>query len=74
VGGGYLAGWRGDACGVQQAADNYSGGGKLAGQLRGAGLLLAARSEVAGKVAVPLRVRVAVQAALLAVEDRESRP
>jgi hypothetical protein len=53
-------------------ADNRRGGAKLAGQLRGAGLLLGARQQVAGKVAVPLRVRVAVEAALLAVEDREA--
>jgi hypothetical protein len=50
------------------------GGGKLAGQQRWTGPLLAARSEVAGKVAVPLRVSVAVEALLLGVEDREAAP
>jgi len=35
VGGGYLAGGRGDACLVEQAADERGGGVELAGQLRG---------------------------------------
>jgi hypothetical protein len=69
AGRGHLAGRGSEAGGVQQAADHRGGGAKLAGQLRGAGLLLAACSEVAVKVAVPLRMSVAVEAALLAVED-----
>jgi hypothetical protein len=53
-------GWWGKACLVEQAAD-HRGGGKLAGQLRGAGLLLAACLEVAAKVAVPLRASMVVE-------------
>ncbi len=47
---------------------------KLAGQLRGTGLLLGARQQVAAKVAVPLRVRVAVEAPLRGVDDGEAAP
>jgi hypothetical protein len=71
VGGGHLAGWWGDACGVEQVADDR-GGVEFAGQLRGTGLLLDARQQVAVKVAVPQRAGVAVEEALLGVEDREA--
>src|SRR6266508_1335963 len=76
VGGGHPAGRRGDARLVEQVADDLGGGGggggKLTGQPRGTGLLLDPRVEVAGKVAVPLRVSATAQAALVAVEDREA--
>src|SRR6266498_2723262 len=71
-------GRRGDARLVEQVADDLGGGGggggggKLTGQPRGTGLLLDPRVEVAGKVAVPLRVSATAQAALVAVEDREA--
>ncbi len=74
VGGGHPARCGGDAGLVEQVADHRGGGGKLAGQLRGAGLLLAARSEVAGEVTVPLRLGVVVEATLVAVEDRKAAP
>src|SRR6266568_9472404 len=77
VGGGHPAGRRGDARLVEEVADDLGGGGgggggKLTGQPRGTGLLLDPRVEVAGKVAVPLRVSATAQAALVAVEDREA--
>jgi len=72
MGGGHPAGRGDDAYRLQRAADHRDGGAKLAGQLRGTGLLLCACQQVAVKVAVPLRVRVAVEVLLLAVEDREA--
>ncbi len=57
---------------VEQAADDRGSGGKLAGQLGEAGLLLAARHEVAVKVGEPLGTSMIMQAALLLVDDREA--
>jgi hypothetical protein len=72
TGGAHLAGQRSDAGGVQQAANHPAGGVQFLGKLRGTGLLLGARQQVAVKVDIPLRVSVAVKALLLAVDDREA--
>jgi hypothetical protein len=72
VGGAEPPGWWGQAGVVEQAAGDHGGGGKLAGQSCEAGLLLAARREVAGKVGEAQGDDAVAQSLLLAVDDREA--
>jgi hypothetical protein len=58
-----------DAGLAYEAADHIIGGMKLAGQLRQAGVCLAACHEVAVQVGEPEGVGAVVEAALLAVDD-----
>jgi hypothetical protein len=57
---------------IDEAADYVDSGVQLAGELGQAGVLLAARHQVAIKVCEPKDVGAVVQAALLAVDDRET--
>jgi len=54
---------------VEQAADDGDGSAELVGELREAGVLLAARLEVALQVAEPEGVGAVAEAALPAVDD-----
>ncbi len=57
---------------VQEAADDEGSGAKLCGQLREAGLLAGAGLEAAGEVGEAECVGAVVEAAPLAVDDREA--
>jgi len=58
-----------DAGLVNEAADHMDRGVKLAGEAGHAGVVLAARHEVAAKVGEPQRMSVLVEAALLLIDD-----
>jgi hypothetical protein len=61
-----------DASLVDEAADHVNGGVQLAGELGQAGVLLAARHQVAVQVDEPQRLGAVVQAALLAIKDSKA--
>jgi hypothetical protein len=61
-----------DAGLANQAADYINGGVQLAGEPGQAGVLLAARHQVAVEVSEPQEVGAVAQAALLAVDDGEA--
>jgi hypothetical protein len=64
--------WWGQAGVVEQAAGNHGGDVELAGQLFEAGVLVAARCEVAGKVGETQSDDAVVQALLLGVDYGEA--
>jgi hypothetical protein len=66
--------WAPDLSLGEEAPQDRCGGAKLAGHAGQGGVLLAAGLQVTGKVNEPLRASTLVQAALLAVEDREAAP
>jgi hypothetical protein len=57
---------------VNEAADHINSGVQLVGELGQAGVLLAARHQVAVQAGEPQGVGAVVQAALLAVDDHEA--